>query len=513
MLAAAAELFGGNGTKRQRAKPGDPILSGDAVQGAGRPLDAAGDDQGPDLVRRLKASLVAAALVPTVFFAAAAWISASARPDVAVSAWARELAGLAVVTVVLAAALMGVAWIALRRAKQAFARAETVNLESAQRLRAEHSLLQAQKLEALGRLTGGVAHDFNNLLMIINNNAYLLRRSDPTAPVAPRIAAIERAVESGTKLTRQLLAFSRRQAVNPELIRLQDELPQLVELMKPALGSRISVKIDVEPGTAPVRVDRAGLELALLNLAVNAGDAMPDRGELYATVKNAKPGEAPGLEGDFVVLSVSDTGVGIPEDVQQRVFEPFFSTKPIGKGTGLGLSQVYGFCQQSGGTVTIESQEGLGTTVRLYLAASGEKVKEKDAPPQQFQGEALRHRVLIVEDNDDVAETTRQLLEFLGCEVRRVESGNAAVLRLERDARNFDLVLTDIVMPGGLSGIEVLRYVRDCHAHLPVVLMTGYSNELQKVSPDEVVLLKPFSPHELADALRKALARREGAPA
>jgi two-component system, NtrC family, sensor kinase len=474
-------------------------------------VQGAQDDKSPDLVRRLKLSLIAAALLPTLFFAIAAWISAARNPDTTLSAWSRELAGLAGVAVLVAAVLMAIAWIALRRAKQAYALAETVNTESAQRMRAEHSLLQAQKLEALGRLTGGVAHDFNNLLMIINNNAYLLRRGDPTTPVAPRIAAIERAVESGTKLTRQLLAFSRRQAVNPELIRLQDELPQLVELMRPALGSRISVKTDVEPSTAPVRVDRAGLELALLNLAVNAGDAMPDRGELVVTVKNARPGEAPGLEGDFVVLSVSDTGVGIPEDVQQRVFEPFFSTKPIGKGTGLGLSQVYGFCQQSGGTVTIESQEGLGTTVRMVLAASSEKVKEKDVEPRLPASEDLRHRVLIVEDNDDVAETTRQLLEFLGCEVRRVESGNAAVLRLERDARNFDLVLTDIVMPGGLSGIEVLRYVHDRHPQLPVVLMTGYSNELQKVSSDEIVLLKPFSPHELADALRKALAKRNPA--
>jgi signal transduction histidine kinase len=470
-----------------------------------------GDGNRPDLVRRLKVSLVSAALVPTLFFAGAAWVFAARHPEATVAEWRGPLAVLALLTLAIAAALIGVAWSALRRAKQAFAHAETASAESAQRMRAEHALMQQQKLEALGRLTGGVAHDFNNLLMIINNNAYLLRRSDPTAPVAPRIAAIERAVESGTKLTRQLLAFSRRQAVNPELIRLQDELPQLIELMKPALGSRISVKADVDPGTAPVRLDRAGLELALLNLAVNAGDAMPDRGELVVTVRNARPGEAPGIEGDLVALSVSDTGVGIPEDVQQRVFEPFFSTKPIGKGTGLGLSQVYGFAQQSGGTVTIESQEGLGTTVRVYLPASGEQVKEKDVEPPRFQGEALRHRVLIVEDNDDVAETTRQLLEFLGCEVRRVESGNAAVLRLERDARNFDLVLTDIVMPGGLSGVEVLGYVRDRHPHLPVVLMTGYSNELHKVSPDEVVLLKPFSPHELADALRKALARREDA--
>jgi signal transduction histidine kinase/ActR/RegA family two-component response regulator len=489
-------------------------LSADAVQGAqgtnaGR--NGAVEGKGPDLVRRLKVSLIAAAVVPTLFFATAAWVFAARHPEATPAEWRGQLVTLALLALAVAAGLMSIVWIALRRARQAFAHAETASMESAQRVRAEHALLQQQKLEALGRLTGGVAHDFNNLLMIINNNAYLLRRSDPTAPVAPRIAAIERAVESGTKLTRQLLAFSRRQAVNPELIRLQDELPELVELMKPALGSRISMKADVDPDTSPVRLDRAGLELALLNLAVNAGDAMPDRGELYVTVKNAGPGEAPGLEGDFVVLSVSDTGVGIPEDVRERVFEPFFSTKPIGKGTGLGLSQVYGFCQQSGGTVTIESQEGLGTTVRLYLAASGETVKEKDEPPQQFQGEALRHRVLIVEDNDDVAETTRQLLEFLGCEVRRVESGNAAVLRLERDARNFDLVLTDIVMPGGLSGVEVLGYVRDRHPHLPVVLMTGYSNELQKVSSDEIVLLKPFSPAELADALRKALARRVGA--
>ena len=429
-------------------------MSSDAVQGARAPdRDAAGaaaGDDRPDLVRRLKVSLVAAAVVPTLFFAVAAWIFAARHPEATAGEWRGELAALAGVALAIAAGLVVLAWVALQRAKRAFVHAQTERAESARRMRAEHALLQQQKLEALGRLTGGVAHDFNHLLMIIHNNAYLLRRGDPTAPIAPRIAAIERAVESGTKLTRQLLAFSRRQAVNPELIRLQDELPQLVELMKPALGSRISVKWDVDPATSPVRVDRAGLELALLNLAVNAGDAMPDRGELYATVRNAKAGEAPGQEGDFVVLSIADTGTGIPEDVQQRVFEPFFSTKPIGKGTGLGLSQVYGFCQQSGGTVTIESQEGVGTTVRLYLQASGEQVKQKDDEPQSFQGEALRHRVLIVEDNDDVAETTRQLLEFLGCEVRRVESGNAAVLRLERDARNFDLVLTDIVMPGGL---------------------------------------------------------------
>ena len=490
-------------------------MSSDAVQGARAPdhdaADAAAGDDRPDLVRRLKVSLAAAAVVPTLFFAGAAWIFAARHPEATAAEWRGELAALALITLAIAAGLVSLAWVALQRAKRAFAHARTASAESARRMRAEHALLQQQKLEALGRLTGGVAHDFNNLLMIINNNAYLLRRGDPTAPIAPRIAAIERAVESGTKLTRQLLAFSRRQAVNPELIRLQDELPQLVELMKPALGSRISVKQDVDAGTAPVRVDRAGLELALLNLAVNAGDAMTERGELYVTARNAKRGEAPGLEGDFVVLSVADTGTGIPEDVRERVFEPFFSTKPIGKGTGLGLSQVYGFCQQSGGTVTIESQQGVGTTVRLYLEASGEPVKEKDAEPRLPAGEDLRHRVLIVEDNDDVAETTRQLLEFRGCEVRRVESGNAAVLRLERDARNFDLVLTDIVMPGGLSGIEVLGYVRDRHPHLPVVLMTGYSNELQKLASDEVVLLKPFSPHELADALRKALARREGA--
>jgi len=490
-------------------------LSSDAVQGARAPdhdaADAAAGDDRPDLVRRLKVSLAAAAVVPTLFFAGAAWIFAARHPEATAAEWRGELAALALITLAIAAGLVSLAWVALQRAKRAFAHARTASAESARRMRAEHALLQQQKLEALGRLTGGVAHDFNNLLMIINNNAYLLRRSDPTAPVAPRIAAIERAVESGTKLTRQLLAFSRRQAVNPESIRLQDELHPLVDLMRPALGSRISVKTDVEPGTAPVRVDRAGLELALLNLAVNAGDAMPDRGELYVTVRNARPGEVPNLEGDFVVLGVADTGTGIPEDVQQHVFEPFFSTKPIGKGTGLGLSQVYGFCQQSGGTATIESQEGLGTTVRMYLGASGEKVKQKDEAPQVPPSEDLRHRVLIVEDNDDVAETTRQLLEFLGCEVRRVESGNAAVLRLERDARNFDLVLTDIVMPGGLSGIEVLRYVRDRHPQLPVVLMTGYSNELQKLSSDEVVLLKPFSPHELADALRKALAKREDA--
>jgi len=460
-----------------------------------------------DLVRWLKVSIVAAVLMPVGFLGLGTWLAVAKAPGATLGAWSRDLALLAALALLLGLALLFACWMALRRIGRELAAEQSAGRESAQRARAEQSLYRAQKLEALGRLTGGVAHDFNNLLMVINNNAYLLRRMQEGAPVAPRLAAIERAVESGSKLTRQLLAFARRDVVNPEVLRLQDELPALIELMRPALGSRITIQSDLDPNTRPVCVDRAGLELALLNLAVNAADAMPERGQVEVSLRNARPGDTPGLEGDFVVISISDTGVGIPEELQDRVFEPFFSTKPAGKSTGLGLSQVYGFCQQAGGTVTLESKEGAGTTVRLYLAASAEAAKKKEAAPSAAPGDELHQRVLIVEDNDEVAETTRQLLEFLGCAAKRVSSGNAAVMRLERDAHAFDLVLSDIVMPGGLSGIEVMRYVQDRHPRLPIVLMTGYSNELQKLSPEDIVLLKPFSPQELAEALRRALAR------
>ncbi len=493
--------------KPQHAQQGNPLNDDVARQPRDGLSGGNASGRGESLLRRLKLSIAAAVLLPAVFFAAGAWISAANHPEVPLAVWSRELAMVAVFALIVALLSIAGTWAALKRTESALASGD-----AAQRSRAEQALLQAQKLEALGRLTGGVAHDFNNLLMVINNNAYLLRRGVQGDAAAPRLSAIERAVESGTKLTRQLLSFSRRQAVNPELIRLQDELPALVDLMRPALGSRISVKTDIDETAAPVRLDRAGLELALLNLAVNASDAMPDRGEVRVELRKARAGEAPNLKGEFVVLGVADTGEGIPEDVQQRVFEPFFSTKPVGKGTGLGLSQVYGFCHQAGGTVTLESAPDEGTTVRLYFPASTEPMAQKDWTPPPVPGVELRQRVLIVEDNDEVAETTRQLLEFLGCAVKRVESGNAAVMRLERDARNFDLVLTDIVMPGGLSGIEVLGYVRDRFPELPVVLMTGYSSELSKLSPDEIVLLKPFSPQELDEALRKALAKKQEAP-
>jgi two-component system NtrC family sensor kinase len=437
------------------------------------------------------------------------FVSAAMSRDLMLSGWHRNVAILAAFTFPLALVLMFVAWVALRRTQRELSAVRALREESVQRTRAEQALLQSQKLEALGRLTGGVAHDFNNLLMVINNNAYLMKRHQRSGDNSGQIGAIERAVEAGTKLTRQLLAFSRRQAVHPEVMRLQNELPSLIDLMKPALGSRVTVKIHADENAAPVHVDRAELELSMLNLAVNASDAMPDGGEVVVELRNARPGEVPNVDGDLVLVSISDTGNGIPRDVQQRVFEPFFTTKPVGKGTGLGLSQVYGFCQQSGGTATIESKEGVGTTVRLYLGASAEQMKDESAGPKTAAPTELCHRILIVEDNDEVADATQQLLQFLGCTVKRAESGNAAVVRLERSAKDFDLVLTDIVMPGGLSGIEVLHYVRDRFPQLPVVLMTGYSSELQKLGPEEIVLLKPFSPQELAEAVRKALARHE----
>jgi signal transduction histidine kinase len=233
-------------------------------------------------------------------------------------------------------------------ARHQLAALAALRTESENRDRAERALRRAQKLEAMGQLTGGVAHDFNNLLMVMGNNVHLLRRLRPELADDARLAAIARAVGSGEKLTRQLVAFSRRQALRPQVLRLQDVLPALVDLIKPAVGSRVQVATSVAPDAAAVELDPA-------ELALNARDAMPGGGQLTITARDATDSKGR----PEVVLSVSDTGQGIPPELQERVFEPFFTTKPVGEGTGLGLSQVYGMCTQAGGTARIESRPGL----------------------------------------------------------------------------------------------------------------------------------------------------------
>jgi signal transduction histidine kinase len=297
-------------------------------------------------------------------------VAAWTRRSAVLSGWYHQLGLLAAFAFPTALTLIYVAWVALQRTRRSMQVAQQLQDETAHRLLVEDSLRQSQKLEALGRLGGGVAHDFNNLLMVIANNVHLHRRLQPALADSKQLAAIERAIAGGTRLTQQLLSFSRRQTLRPERVRLQEQLPAMQALVAPAVGATIRVEVHVEPGTAPVEIDVIELELALINLAINARDAMPGGGRLRIDAANAADGAPPGLAGRFVAISVQDSGVGVAPEWRGRVFEPFFTTKDAGQGTGLGLAQVYGFCARAGGTATLDSVVGKGTTVHLYLPAA-----------------------------------------------------------------------------------------------------------------------------------------------
>ena len=297
------------------------------------------------------------------------YVQAGVDREAIIAGWQRQLAVLAAFTFPISMALVYVVWVALRRTRRELAAQQSLQREIEQRARIENALHHVQKLEALGRLTGGVAHDFNNLLTIVSNNLHLMRRLDTKMADNKQLAAIGRAVASGERLTRQLLAFARRQPLQPEVVSLQERLPALLALIAPTLGPRIESSVEVDPKTKAILVDPAELELSIINLAVNAKDAMPDGGRFKLSARNASRAEVD-IAGEFVVLTVADTGIGIDPELTERIFEPFFTTKPSGQGTGLGLSQVYGLCAQAGGSARIDSAPGEGTRVSLYLPAT-----------------------------------------------------------------------------------------------------------------------------------------------
>ncbi len=397
--------------------------------------------------------------------------------------------------------------VALRRTRDAIEAADRLERETRTRHRAEEALVQAQKLEALGRLTGGVAHDFNNALMVISNNLYLLRRNVGDAG-ARQMDSITRAVDSATKLTRQLLAFSRRQALMPEYIRLQDALPATRELIAPVMGSHISISVDIADDAKGINADLAELELALLNLAINARDAMPSGGSFRLSARNAGLDKPQLITGEAVVIEAGDTGTGIPADVIDKVFEPFFTTKPIGHGTGLGLAQVYGLCARAGGVATVVSEPGAGTAVRLYFPAAEPSAAPVAASPG-LGSAPLDKTVLLVEDNKDLAEVLGQLLDALGCRVTHVEHAQAALDWLAAHPGGLpSIVLTDVMMPGAMNGIGLARHLRDTMPDLPVLLMTGYAEKLDAVTAEGFeVLPKPCTAEVLSTAILR-LTRR-----
>ena len=359
----------------------------------------------------------------------------------------------------------------------------------------QKQLAESQKMDALGHLTGGVAHDFNNLLMIVSGNIEILKRNAIDARSIRAANAIELAAQRGASLTRQLLTFSRRQALKPEPV----HLPQRVQAIRDVLVSgagRADIKITSPEETWPVIVDTAELEIALVNLVVNARDALPKGGTIEIQTTNTE------LDGkDYVAICVIDNGEGIPPDVLEKVFDPFFTTKPVGKGTGLGLSQVHGFVHQAGGTIKVETKLGDGTTVKLYLPRAVHPALSQSENDEGF----APHRngtVLLVEDNPDVAVATCSLLEELGYSVRWASSAAAALEEIERE--RIDVILTDIVMPGELDGLGLARSVSISHPRLPIVLATGYSDVSTEAAREFTILRKPFQLKELSRVLANA---------
>ena len=386
----------------------------------------------------------------------------------------------------------------------------TERVRDQERLRlAEAALRQAQKMESIGQLTGGVAHDFNNLLAVFATGVQLMERNITPAQRQRTLEGMRRAVERGTGLTRHLLAFSRRRPVNPESIDLRTHLSGMRQMFDAALGGHIKVETLFADGLWPVEVDAGEMELAILNLCVNARDAMPAGGTVTIRAENMTETIGSDMPREFVKLSVADHGCGMPPEVIGRAFEPFFTTKDVSKGSGLGLPQVYGFAQQSGGRVSIESQVGDGTVVTVVLpraSAEPAPASEDHRTPVAAADGSRRGHLLLVEDDREVSVLTKDMLASLGFTVIHVTSADAALGALA-NGRVVDFVLSDVMMPGGVNGLELAREIRRRYPNLPIALMTGYVESAADLGDGEFNLLqKPYTIADLAQALKVDLA-------
>ena len=391
----------------------------------------------------------------------------------------------------------------------ALRRTQRLYFESARRMEAEEALKHGQRLEALGQLTGGVAHDFNNLLTVIRASADLLRRPHLSEERRQRyIDAISDTVSRAAKLTAQLLAFARRQTLKPEVFDVGQSVQTLSEMIGTLTGSPIAIITRVPDQPCFINADAGQFETALINMAVNARDAMGGEGRLTIAVRAVAdlphPARHPESPHGYVAVSVDDTGVGIPQEQFGRIFEPFFTTKEVGQGTGLGLSQVFGFAKQSGGEVMVASEVGKGSSFTLYLPRvlrgdRPQQVVAEEAPPVDGHGMS----VLVVEDNIEVGTFTTDALTELGYATTLVGGATEALAELNRNPGRYDVVLSDVVMPG-MTGIDLAKEIRHRHFDLPVVLTSGYSQMLsQNGSHGFELLQKPYSIEQLARALHK----------
>jgi len=387
------------------------------------------------------------------------------------------------------------------------------------KLRDEAALRQGQKMEAVGQLTGGMAHDFNNILQVIQANLDLMKEGLEGNPeVLGRLHSAAAAADRGARLTQQLLAFARRQPLAPQPTSVAQLVAEMDDLLRNAIGERVQLEFDVSSDAWNARIDPGQLENAILNLSLNARDAMPDGGTVRIEVSNATldrryaalhPEVTPG---PYVLVAVSDTGTGMPADVVAQAFDPFFTTKNEGRGTGLGLSMVYGFVRQSSGHIRIDSAIGQGTSVRLYLPRTLDPVVDTEGRAPQPAGGS--ERILVVEDNDEVRRAVVDMLQGWGYRVVSLESPDAAAQLLDTDSA-FDLLFTDVVMPGTLSAIELARLAQRRRPGIAVLLTSGYTRDLVPTDEgaDLPLIAKPYRGDELAARMRAVLAARQKPPA
>lgn len=400
-----------------------------------------------------------------------------------------------------------------RRVEERTAELESANRQLAdqiaERERIESVLRQAQRLEAVGQLTSGVAHDFNNLLMVILGNVRQMQKTPRDPTEVRRLHMLVQAAERGAQLTSQLLAFSRRQKLEPRSVDLNDTVLRMRDLLQSTMGGSVRIDTRLQSGLWPAMIDPTQIELVILNLAINARDAMAVGGALVVETLNAtlggpeRPEDPPA--GDYVMVAVRDTGSGMTSDILAKVFEPFFTTKEVGKGSGLGLSQVFGLAKQSGGGVRIESTPGVGTSVQVYLPRSDTPPVDLGTQTYDKTNEVLHNRnVLVVDDDTAVREVTATILTELGYRVIEAGSGGAALEVLDQHAE-IDLMLVDFAMPG-MNGAEVAREARARRPQLPILFVTGYADTAALPSSSEDgVLRKPFREEDLAAKLRLAL--------
>ena len=418
-----------------------------------------------------------------------------------VAAWLRTMGGHLIYGIPVTLALIAASVIALRRTRQAAAEAE-------RRAELEEQYRQAQKMEAIGQLTGGVAHDFNNLLTVILGSLEQLQRQVTAEPGRRLIQAATRGAERGARLTQSLLSFARRQSLRPETVNLNRVIKEFGDLLRGAAGDHVQLQFLLNPTVDPCRVDPAQFQAALLNLVVNARDAMPESGgrvsiETDSVTLDAGSGVAAGR---YVRVTVSDTGRGMPPEVAERAFEPFYTTKEVGKGSGLGLSQVYGFVKQSGGNIELGSEPGVGTTVRLCLPRADEMPAENAEAPVRTAA-AKAETVLVVEDDAELRTMVADSLRALGYRVLTAANAPAALTVAEREPQ-LDLLFSDYSMPFGMLGDELARRARQLKPGLKVLLTSGYAVAAPEIAGADFNLLqKPFRPDDLARAIRQTLDR------